>query len=306
MNPVEPQIELAPSAQAAGTVAAQPSAGPWLQMWGRLRRNTTAMVALWTLVIIVILCVGGSALFFKSQVKQHLEVVRMPPGLSHLFGTDALGRDVFQRTLCGGSISLLVGVVATLVAMIIGTAYGLISGLAGKAVDNFMMRVVDILYGFPFIAFVVLLSVICGPSLLLLFVAIGAVEWLTTARVVRGQVLGLKNQEFVLAARACGAGTGRILWHHLLPNVVGPVVIYASLTVPGIMLTEAVLSFLGLGVQAPISSWGSLIQEGASNMVYSPWLLIFPGAFFVITLLALNLLGDGLRDALDPRSSRSE
>lgn len=275
-------------------------------MWQRLRRNATAMVALWTLTIIVVLCVGGSALFFKSQVVQHLDIVRQPPSLSHPFGTDALGRDALQRTLCGGSISLLVGVVATLVAVLIGTAYGLISGLAGKAVDNFMMRVVDILYGFPFIAFVVLLSVICGPSLVLLFVAIGAVEWLTTARVVRGQVLGLKNQEFVLAARACGAGMGRILWCHLLPNVVGPVVIYASLTVPGIMLTEAVLSFLGLGVQAPTSSWGSLIQEGASNMIYSPWLLIFPGAFFVTTLLALNLLGDGLRDALDPRSSRSD
>lgn len=306
MIPVEPTNELVLVPPNAGEVTVPISAGPWRQMWQRLQRNTTAMIALWTLVAIIVVCVFGTLFFYKSQKTQHLEIVRQPPGAGHIFGTDALGRDVLERTLCGGSISLLVGFVATLVAVIIGTAYGMISGLAGKRVDNFMMRVVDILYGFPFIAFVVLLSVFCGPSLVLLFVAIGAVEWLTTARVVRGQVLGLKNQEFVLAARACGAGTGRILMRHLLPNVMGPVVIYASLTVPGIMLTEAVLSFLGLGVQPPNSSWGTLIQEGASNMIYSPWLLIFPGAFFVITLLSLNLLGDGLRDALDPRSSRSE
>ncbi|MCE9518018.1 MAG: ABC transporter permease [Verrucomicrobia bacterium] len=287
---------------AAEPVNAPASPGPWHQVWRRLRRNPSAMFALWTLSIIVALCIGGSIFFQQSQIVQDLKIVRQPPSLQHWFGTDALGRDVLKRTLCGGSISLLVGVVATLVAVIIGTIYGLISGLAGKKVDNAMMRLVDILYGFPFIAFVVLLSVICGPSLLLLFVAIGAVEWLTTARVVRGQVLGLKNQEFVLASRACGAGLRRILWHHLLPNVVGPVVIYASLTVPGIMLLEAVLSFLGLGVQAPNSSWGSLIQEGASNMEICPWLLAFPGAFFVTTLLSLNLLGDALRDALDPKS----
>lgn len=298
MNEAKSMTEL----PVAATPAAHASAGPWHQVWQRLRRNPSAMFALWTLGIIVVLCVGGSIFFQESQTVQNLKIVRQAPSLQHWFGTDALGRDVFQRTLCGGSISLLVGIVATLVAVLIGTVYGLVSGLAGRNVDNAMMRFVDILYGFPFIAFVVLLSVICGPSLLLLFIAIGAVEWLTTARVVRGQVLGLKNQEFVLASRACGAGMGRILVQHLLPNVVGPVVIYASLTVPGIMLLEAVLSFLGLGVQAPNSSWGSLIQEGANNMETCPWLLAFPGAFFVITLLSLNLLGDALRDALDPKS----
>ncbi|HEY2572553.1 MAG TPA: ABC transporter permease [Verrucomicrobiaceae bacterium] len=280
----------------------QPSPGPWRAAGKRLRRNPSALTALWTLGIIVLLSAGGSIIFRGSQIEQHLDLVRQSPSPQHWFGTDALGRDVFQRVLCGGGISLLVGVVATLVAIVIGTSYGLVSGLAGGPLDSFMMRLVDILYGFPFIAFVVLLSVICGPSLLLLFIAIGAVEWLTTARVVRGQVLGLKNQEFILAARTCGAGIRRILWHHLVPNIMGPVVIYASLTVPGIMLLEAVLSFLGLGVQPPNSSWGTLIQEGASNMETSPWLLAFPGAFFVSTLLALNLLGDGLRDALDPKS----
>ena len=231
-----------------------------------------------------------------------MNAILQGPGLHHWFGTDNLGRDIFQRVLCGGCISLLVGIVATLVAMVIGLTYGLISGLAGGRVDNLMMRIVDVLYGFPFIAFVILVTVIFERSLMLLFIAIGAVEWLTTARVVRAQVLALKNQEFILAARTYGADTGRILWRYMVPNVIGQVVIYASLTVPGIMLMEAALSFLGLGVQPPNSSWGALIQEGANNMQTSPWLLIFPGAFFIATLLALNTLGDALRDVLDPKS----
>jgi oligopeptide transport system permease protein len=304
MSDLEPMMELPAGPTGVKEGAMQPSAGPWRAAWKRLRRSWTSVAAMWLLGVIVVLCVFGSIVFRDSQNIQDLSVVRQPPGAHHWFGTDALGRDVFQRVLCGGGISLLVGAVATLVAVVIGTSYGLASGLAGGRTDNFMMRIVDILYGFPFIAFVVLLSVICGPSLTLLFVAIGAVEWLTTARVVRGQVLGLKHQEFVLAARTCGASTGRILWHHLVPNVMGPVVIYASLTVPGIMLLEAVLSFLGLGVQPPNSSWGSLIQEGANNLETSPWLLVFPGVFFVATLLALNLLGDGLRDALDPKDTQ--
>jgi oligopeptide transport system permease protein len=290
-----------PDAQARGL---RHSRGPWREAWSRLQRNRTAMVALWGLLFVIAVCGGGLVFFHESQSAQNLGSVSKPPSLAHLFGTDNLGRDVFQRTLCGGSISLLVGVVATAVAMIIGLAYGLISGLAGGRTDALMMRIVDILYGFPFMAFVILLTVIFERSLTLLFVAIGAVEWLTTARVVRAQVLGLKNQEFVLAARTYGADTGHILWRHMVPNVMGQVIIYASLTVPGIMLLEAVLSFLGLGVQPPNSSWGSLIQEGAANMETSPWLLIFPGVFFIATLLALNTLGDALRDALDPKGDR--
>ena len=278
------------------------SAGPWQAAWQRLSRERSAMAALWGLVAIVILCLVGPLLSPYDQSAQDLNVVTQAPGWSHWMGTDQLGRDVCTRVLEGGRISLLVGVVATAVAMVIGLAYGLISGLAGGRMDNLMMRIVDILYGFPFMAFVVLLTVVFERSLLLLFIAIGSVEWLTTARVVRSQVLGLKNQEFVLAARVSGAGLWRILWRHMVPNVFGQVVIYASLTVPGIMLLEAVLSFLGLGVQPPASSWGSLIQEGANNMETSPWMLAFPGAFFVLTLLALNTLGDALRDALDPRS----
>jgi oligopeptide transport system permease protein len=262
------------------------------------------MAALVGLAIMTLLCVGGSILYSESQSDQDLAKVLHSPSPEHWFGTDVLGRDLFQRVLCGGGISLLIGLVATLVAMVIGTSYGIVSGLAGGKVDTVMMRIVDILYSFPFMAFVILLAAVFGRSFLLLFGAIGAIEWLTTARVVRGQVLGLKNQEFVLAARASGADSSRILWRHLVPNVMGHVVIYATLTVPGVMLIEAVLSFLGLGVQPPNSSWGVLIQEGASNMETSLWLLAFPALFFVLTLLAINTLGDGLRDALDPKGDR--
>lgn len=276
--------------------------GPWRFAWFRLRRQPGSMLALSTLIFIVLLCVFGPMLSPYEQSAQNLDVVLQPPSWQHWMGTDQLGRDVCTRVLAGGSISLLVGLAGTTVAMIIGLAYGLISGLAGGRVDNLMMRIVDVLYGFPFMAFVILLTVMFPRSLLLLFMAIGAVEWLTTARVVRAQVLALKHQEFILAARVCGAGVGRILWRHMVPNVLGQVVIYATLTVPGIMLLEAVLSFLGLGVQPPNSSWGVLIQEGADLMGSFPWMLIFPGTFFIVTLLALNTLGDALRDVLDPKS----
>lgn len=209
---------------------------------------------------------------------------------------------MLTRILHGGRVSLEVGLLATAVAAIIGVFYGMVSGLAGGRTDAAMMRIVDILYAFPFINFVILLMAIVGREFWLIFVAIGAVEWLTMARVVRGQVLALKNLEFIIAARACGAGFWHIVWRHLLPNVLGPIIIYASLTVPGVMLLEAALSFLGLGIQPPDASWGVLIQEGARSMESYPWLLLYPGIFFSTTLLALNLLGDGLRDAFDPKS----
>ncbi len=260
------------------------------------------MIALGFLILVTLLCLIGPRFSPYTESQQNLEAVAQAPSFAHWMGTDLLGRDLATRVFTGGRISLFIGLVATVVAMVIGVAYGLISGMAGGRTDNAMMRLVDILYGFPFMAFVILLTVLFERSLVLLFIAIGAVEWLTTARVVRGQVLALKNQEFILAARVAGAGQSRILWHHLVPNVMGQVVIYASLTVPGIMLLEAVLSFLGLGVQPPASSWGTLIQEGANNMETSPWMLFFPGVFFIATLLALNTLGDALRDALDPKA----
>jgi oligopeptide transport system permease protein len=213
---------------------------------------------------------------------------------------------MLTRILHGGRVSLSVGLLATAVAACIGVTYGLISGLAGGRIDAAMMRVVDILYAFPFINFVILLMVVFGRQFWLIFVAIGAVEWLTMARVVRGQVLSLKNLEFVIAAKASGAGFWHIVLKHLLPNVIGPVIIYASLTVPGVMLLEATLSFLGLGIQPPDASWGVLLGDGSQVMQTYPWLLIYPSLFFSSTLLALNILGDGLRDAFDPKSASQE
>lgn len=270
--------------------------------WRRLMRNRLNAWALGFLAVLVLLCGIGPELSPYDQSLQNLELKATNPSLAHWLGTDPLGRDMLTRILHGGRVSLEVGLLATAVAAIIGVLYGMVSGLAGGRTDAAMMRIVDILYAFPFINFVILLMAIVGREFWLIFVAIGAVEWLTMARVVRGQVLALKNLEFIIAARASGAGFWHIVWRHLLPNVMGPIIIYASLTVPGVMLLEAALSFLGLGIQPPDASWGVLIQEGARSMESYPWLLLYPGIFFSTTLLALNLLGDGLRDAFDPKS----
>jgi oligopeptide transport system permease protein len=257
-----------------------------------------------TLAFMILICAVGPWFSPYGESDQDLELRATAPSAQHWLGTDPLGRDLATRILFGGRVSLLVGVLATAVAAVIGVGYGLIAGLSGRRTDALMMRLVDVLYAFPFITFVILLVVIFGRQFVLIFVAIGAVEWLTMARVVRGQVLSLKDLEFVLAARASGAGFWHILFKHMLPNVMGPVIIYASLTVPGVMLLEAMLSFLGLGIQPPDASWGVLISEGAASMAVHPWMLIGPSVFFTLTLLALNLLGDGLRDAFDPKSAR--
>lgn len=270
--------------------------------WRRLMRQRINAWALMLLTGIVLLCVFGPMISPYDQSQQDLELKATNISTAHWLGTDPLGRDMLTRIMHGGRVSLEVGLLATMVASVIGVIYGMIAGLAGGRPDAAMMRVVDILYAFPFINFVILLMAIVGREFWLIFVAIGAVEWLTMARVVRGQVLALKNLEFIMAARACGAGFWHIVWKHLLPNVMGPVIIYASLTVPGVMLLEAALSFLGLGIQPPDASWGVLIQEGARSVQSYPWLLLYPGIFFSMTLLALNLLGDGLRDAFDPKS----
>ena len=275
---------------------------PMRAAWQRLMRNRMNAWALGFLAALVVLSAIGPTLSPYDQSQQNLELKATNPSMAHWLGTDSLGRDMLTRILFGGRVSLEVGLLATVVAAIIGVFYGLVSGLAGGRTDAAMMRIVDILYAFPFINFVILLMAIVGREFWLIFVAIGAVEWLTMARVVRGQVLALKNLEFIVAARACGAGFWHIVWRHLLPNVMGPIIIYASLTVPGVMLLEAALSFLGLGIQPPDASWGVLIQEGAKSVESYPWLLLYPGIFFSTTLLALNLLGDGLRDAFDPKS----
>jgi len=236
--------------------------------------------------------------------EQNLELGATPPSLAHWFGTDVFGRDLLTRVMYGGRVSLAVGVIATTVALLIGVTWGTIAGYVGGRTDVVMMRIVDALYALPFIIFIILLMVVFGRSLLLLFLAIGAVEWLTMARIVRGQVLSIRNQEFIEAARSMGLSTSHILLKHVVPNSLGPIIVYATLTVPQVMLLEAFLSFLGLGIQPPQSSWGLLISGGAEVMEDSPWLLIFPGLALSITLFALNFLGDGLRDALDPKASK--
>lgn len=271
--------------------------------WQALRKHPTALIGLFLFVGIVLLCLVGPLLSSHSYADGDLRMGATAPSATHWFGTDTLGRDLWVRTLHGGRISIAVGFAASLVALGVGLIYGMIAGYAGGRLDAWMMRFVDVLYALPFIIIVIILTVILGRSLLLLFIAIGLVEWLTMARIVRGEVRRLKQQAFVEAAIACGAGVPRIFKRHLLPNLLAPVIVYTTLTIPAVMLLESVLSFLGLGVQAPMSSWGSLIKEGAERLDIYPWMLLFPALFFATTLLALNFLGDALRDILDPRRS---
>ncbi len=275
----------------------------WSGAWHRLRQNRLAVFGGATVGILAVLCAIGP-IFAQSYEDQNLDLGASPPGAAHWLGTDTLGRDLFARLLYGGRISLMVGLVATFVALIIGVSYGAIAGYIGGKADAMMMRIVDILYALPFTIFVILLMVFFGRNIFLLFFAIGAVEWLTMARIVRGQVLSIKKMEFIEAARALGFGRRRIIFRHIIPNVLGPIIVYTTLTIPAVMLLEAFLSFLGLGVQPPMSSWGALIKDGADKMEEFWWLLVFPGGIFSLTLFSLNFLGDGLRDALDVRASK--
>jgi len=278
---------------------------PWREAWRRLVRNRAAMTGLTVVTVLAAVSIFAPWLAPYGYETQDLELGASPPSGAHWLGTDVLGRDLLTRMLYGGRVSLLVGVCATAVSLLIGIAYGASSGYAGGRTDAFMMRSVDILYAIPFTVFVIVLMVAFGQNLLLLFVAIGAVEWLTMARIVRGQVLAVKQELYVQAAVIQGLSHARILAVHIVPNVLGPVIVYTTLTIPRVMLLEAFLSFLGLGVQAPMSSWGLLIRDGAEVMESFPWLMVFPGVVLAATLFALNFLGDGLRDALDPRFARS-
>ena len=271
-------------------------------------RLTTNKLSLFSLIYIISLVVIALVTPFIAPYDyayQDLAIGASPPSADHLLGTDTLGRDLLTRMMYGSRISLMVGFLATSVALVIGVIWGTIAGFAGGKVDAIMMRIVDTLYGIPFIILIILLMVIFGRNLILLFLAIGAVEWLTMARIVRSQVLNLSKQEFILSAEAMGVTKSSIVFRHLIPNAMDPVIVYATLTVPQIMLLESFLSFLGLGVQPPLSSWGLLIRDGAVSMEEYWWLLIFPSLAFSLTLFSLNFIGDGLRDAIDPRTADS-
>jgi oligopeptide transport system permease protein len=275
----------------------------WIDAWHRLLKNKAALVSVVIMLVMLMLIIFGPMLLPWEGDFTDWDNTSSPPSLEtgHWFGTDAVGRDILVRTLEGGRISLLVGLVATLVSLVIGVSYGAVAGYYGGMTDRVMMRVVDIIYALPFMFFVILLMVVFGRHIVLIFVAIGAVNWLDMARIVRGQTLSLKNTEFVEAARACGVGHRAIILRHIIPNLLGVVMVYVTLTIPQVILVESFLSFLGLGVQEPMSSWGALVNDGAQDMESAPWTLVFPAAFLTVTLYCFNYIGDGMRDALDPK-----
>jgi oligopeptide transport system permease protein len=276
----------------------------WLDAWIKLRKNRLTLFGFAVLIALCVVSLLTPLIAPYSYEEQDLMLGATPPSAEHWLGTDIFGRDMLTRIMYGGRVSLMVGFVATAVALVIGILWGAIAGFVGGRVDAVMMRIVDIMYALPFMIFIVLLMVVFGRNILLLFIAIGAVEWLTMARIVRSQVMALRKQEFIEAAYSMGLSQWTIIRRHIIPNTLGPVIVYTTLTIPSVMLLEAFLSFLGLGIQPPESSWGLLINYGVETMEEYPWLLIFPGITLSLTLFALNFLGDGLRDALDPRTSK--
>lgn len=276
----------------------------WLDAWRRLRKNRLSVVGLCVLGVVVFAAVVGPWCSPYEYDQQDTALGAAGPSAKHWLGTDTLGRDLLTRILHGGRVSLRVGVVATSVSLLIGVLYGAISGFIGGRTDTWMMRVVDVLYALPFTICVIILMVFFGQNFILLFLAIGAVEWLTMARIVRGQIMSLREKEFIEAAVVMGLRRRAILLRHLVPNALGAIIVYTTLTVPNVMLLEAFLSFLGLGVQPPMSSWGLLTKDGVETMEQYPWLLLFPSLALSVTLFSLNFVGDGLRDALDPRAAK--
>ncbi len=302
----------------AGESAEVSGTSLWRDAWKRLLRNKLAVFGMVVVCFIFVAVIVGPPIIkattgfeydtqpTDNELRNSYPPFGGPEGWAHPMGTDSAGRDMFARVLQGGRISLMVGIISTFVSLLIGITWGATAGYLGGKTDDVMMRVVDVLYAIPYMMIVIVLLAFFGgrsplQQIFLLFAALGAVSWLTMARIVRGQVISLKNQEFVLAARATGVSTPKIIFRHLVPNALGPVIVYATLTIPSVMLQEAFLSFLGLGVQAPYASWGSLAQEGIQNIAIFPWQLIFPGVTMALTLFSLNFLGDGLRDALDPQ-----
>lgn len=290
--------------QTALLMDAEDGASLWHDAWLRLKKNRAAVTGGVVLVIMVVLAILTPWIAPYGYEAQNLDLGATPPSAAHWLGTDIFGRDLLTQILYGGRISLAVGFIATAVALVIGVTWGAVAGYVGGRIDSVMMRFVDILYALPFMIFIILLMVVFGRNILLLFLAIGAVEWLTMARIMRTQVQSLRQQEFVEAAVSLGLPPSAIIFKHIIPNALGPIIVYTTLTIPSVMLLEAFLSFLGLGIQPPQTSWGLLISYGAETMEEYPWLLIFPGLALTITLFSLNFLGDGLRDALDVRGSK--
>ena len=290
--------------EALGFESAEEGSSLWRDAWLRLRKNKLAIFGGSVLLFMIVVALLTPWIAPYSYEVQNLDLGATPPSAEHWLGTDIFGRDVLTQIMYGGRISLAVGFIATAVALLIGVTWGAIAGYLGGKVDAVMMRLVDILYALPFMIFIVLLMVVFGRNILLLFLAIGAVEWLTMARIMRSQVQSLRQQEFVEAAVSVGLSPAAIIRRHVVPNALGPIIVYTTLTIPSVMLLEAFLSFLGLGIQPPATSWGLLISYGAETMEEYPWLLIFPGCALTLTLFSLNFLGDGLRDALDVRGSK--
>lgn len=327
-TPVDPPViqigpEFAVAEDVHSVVAGETMAGTslWRDAWRRLLKNKIAVFGMIVVMVIALASlIGPTAIKYAtgytydlvpkdSALNKSFGPFRGPDGRfawTHPMGTDIAGRDTMARVFSGGQISLMVALISTLVSLVIGVSYGAVAGYVGGRIDDVMMRVVDVLYSLPYVIIIIVLLALLPAKtptgqLIELFIALGAVSWLTMARIVRGQVMSLKNQEFVLAARATGVSTPKIIFRHIVPNALGPVIVYTTLTIPTVMLSEAFLSFLGLGVRPPRVSWGSLAAEGAQSLAVYPWLLIFPGVTMALMLFSLNFLGDGLRDALDPQ-----
>ncbi|MDE3269399.1 MAG: ABC transporter permease subunit [Pseudomonadota bacterium] len=276
----------------------------WTESFYRFKKNKMAVLSIFYLLIQALMAIFAPMLTSYSYEATDLMLGAVAPSSEHWFGTDELGRDIFTRTLYGARISLAIGLLAVVVSLVIGIIYGAVSGYFGGKVDYYMQRFLEILYAIPFMILVIILLTMFGHNIFMLFIALGAIQWLTMARIVRGQVISLKEMEFVEAARCMGVGRLMIIMRHMIPNILGPVIVYTTLAIPALILEEAFLSFLGLGVQEPMSSWGTLISDGVEIMEEHPWALVFPSLTLMLTLLALNFLGDGLRDALDPKVSQ--
>lgn len=294
-------FEKVPSADKNSEAIVRPSLTYWQDVWRRLKENKLAMIGLTFVILITIIAIIGPLLSKYNYYSQDLEIANQPPSSVHWFGTDKFGRDIFVRILYGARISLAVGYAASILNIVIGILYGGIAGYFGGKIDNFMMRIVDILYSIPMMIYVILLMVIFGAGLKSIIIALSIAYWLTMARIVRGQIMSLKQQEFVLAAKTLGASSMRILLRHLIPNCMGPIIVTLTLSVPEAIFTESFLSFIGLGVSAPQASWGTLASEALEGFQLYPTQLFFPALAICLTILAFNLLGDGLRDALDPK-----